>query len=108
MLSNNYYTIELFEENRSSFSVVTYFFDFFRFLAFFPCGFVRLHMQRMGYLMVSLRSCIKTMAESGFSPEWVVEEYLRWYQIAFYVFLKRLHACMAVFYNYPFFHHAKV
>ncbi|MCW3985965.1 MAG: hypothetical protein NWE91_06120 [Candidatus Bathyarchaeota archaeon] len=24
--------------------------------------------------MVSLRSCIKTMAESGFSPEWVVEE----------------------------------
>ena len=39
--------------------------------------------------MVSLRSCIRTMAESGFSPEWVIQEYLRWYQIAFYVFLKR-------------------
>ncbi len=39
--------------------------------------------------MVSLRSCIKEMAEWGFSPDYVVEEYLRWVSIAFYIFLKR-------------------
>ena len=39
--------------------------------------------------MVSLRSCLKEMADWGFSPEYVVKEYLTWVSVAFYVFLQR-------------------
>ena len=39
--------------------------------------------------MVSLRTCLRTLAESGFSPGYVVQEYLEWVEIIFYVFLRR-------------------
>lgn len=39
--------------------------------------------------MVSLRSCLREMADWDFSPDYLVEKYLKWVSVAFYVFLKR-------------------
>jgi len=40
--------------------------------------------------MVSLRSCVKDLVDWGFSPEYLVEKYLQWVSVAFYVFLQRV------------------
>jgi len=39
--------------------------------------------------MVSLTACIKEMADWGFSPEYIVKEYLKWVPAPFCVFLQR-------------------
>lgn len=39
--------------------------------------------------MVSLRSCLKELADCGFDADYLVDEYLKWASVAFYVFLKR-------------------
>ncbi len=39
--------------------------------------------------MVSLGSCLRDMADWGFSPDYIVRSYSEWVSVAFYVFLKR-------------------